>query len=206
VLVQLVSQAQIFGDPVMVAALVFAVGGPTVFAFSALSYSSQKLKPSINSAYITLQPVLVAVASLLLFGTVLTYEEMGSGLTVLFGLYLSIIGNPQVDRAWTEYMSDLPANVPQSIASVADAGVGAAVTVTGKVRDIGSDVRGRVGDIISQSTDVLDEQVTKALSTADLWQSDHEGNEDVQTQPTALGKPVDGLRGDHEDGQKSHLQ
>jgi hypothetical protein len=206
VLVQLVTQAQIFGDPVMVAALLFAVGGPTVFAFSALSYSSQKLKPSINSAYITLQPVLVALASLLLFGTVLTYEEMGSGLTVLFGLYLSIIGNPQVDRAWSEYMSDLPANVPQSIAYVADAGVGAAVTVTGKVRDIGSDVRGRVGDIISQSTDVLDEQVTKALSTADLWQSDREGNEDIQTQPPTLGTPVDGLQGDHEDGQKSHLQ
>ena len=145
--VQMWSQLSSFADPKLSGALAFAVLGPTVFAFSALSFASQKLKPSINSSYITLQPMLVSVVSLVLFGTTLSSQEIGAGGIVLAGLYLSIIGNPQVDRAWVEYVQDLPTNVPQTIASVADASVEAATTVGDAVADLGSDVRDYVQDL-----------------------------------------------------------
>lgn len=146
---QLWSQLNSFADPKLAGALTFAVLGPTVFAFSALSYSSQKLKPSINSSYITLQPMLVSLVSLVLFGTTLSSPEVGSGVIVLAGLYLSIIGNPQVDRAWSEYVQDLPTNVPQTIASVADASVGAAATVGEAVVELGTDVRDKIDNALS---------------------------------------------------------
>jgi hypothetical protein len=171
-LLQVVEQAGILG------ALVFAVLGPTVFSFSALSYSSRKLKPSINSAYITLQPVLVAIMSLVLFGNVLTSQELEAGLLVLIGLYFTIIGNPKVDREWKDYVSDLPTNVPQTLSNVADAvvdvkdvAVDAVVeTVVDTVSDIKSGLRELVG---SETEDNSDEKDAKDDA---LQKSGKEGN------------------------------
>lgn len=47
---QLTSQAGMLLQPGVAAALAFAILGPTVFNFSAMSYTSKKLKPSISSA------------------------------------------------------------------------------------------------------------------------------------------------------------
>jgi hypothetical protein len=153
--VQLFAQVGSFADPHVAGALLFAVLGPTVFAFSALSYSSQMLKPSINSSYITLQPVLVALLSLALFGTYLDLPECASGAFVLAGLYLTIIGNPCIDREWSEYVADLPTNVPQTIAMVADAGMLAAASVS----DTLDDATDRLGDMVSSSGDALEERM-----------------------------------------------
>lgn len=134
-------------DPTVLGALVFAVLGPTVFSFTALSYSSKKLKPSVNSAYITLQPVLVAVLSLLLFGDMLSTPEIQSGCLVLAGLYLTVIGNPDVDRAWRGYVSDLPTNVPQTLENVADAAVSASENVVETVSDTVAEVQETVAEV-----------------------------------------------------------
>jgi drug/metabolite transporter (DMT)-like permease len=99
-LVQLPAQATMLLDPTVAGALVFAVLGATVFCFTGMSYGSCKLKPSVSSSYITLQPMFVALISLVLFGTVLDSKEIAAGGVVVVGLYLSIIGNPSVDRAW----------------------------------------------------------------------------------------------------------
>jgi hypothetical protein len=200
---QVASQAQVFNDPVMLSALVFAVAGPTVFAFSAVSYTSKTLKPSINSAYSTLQPVLVAITSLLLYGTGLTNEEIACGFVVIVGLNLSIIGNPRVDRAWSEYVSNLPTNVPQSIACVADAGVEAVVTVTGKVREITSDVYGKASDVMTQSTDILDAQKTKVRQAIGSWQSVDKDGTACPLQLTKVMKSADGMRVKGKDVHKS---
>ena len=141
---QMLSEMKVLTDPVIAGTLAFAIIGPTVFAFSAMSFSSQKLKPSITSSYITLQPMIVAVLSLLLFGKTLDAPELASGSVVLLGLYFTIIGNPRVDREWIEYASDLPANVPQTIATVADATIDAA-----------SSVREDVSGLIETSVDKL---------------------------------------------------
>lgn len=145
--VQIPSQAMMLLDPVVLGALAFAVLGPTVFSFTALSYSSKKLKPSINAAYITLQPVLVAVLSQLLFGDRLSAPEIEAGGVVMAGLYLTVIGNPDVDRAWREYVSDLPTNVPQTLENVADAAVTASENVAETVSDTVTDVQETVAEV-----------------------------------------------------------
>ena len=153
--VQMLSELKAFDDPVVSGALVFAIVGPTVFAFTAMSFSSQKLKPSITASYITLQPVIVAVLSLLLFGKTFGLEEVSSGAVVLIGLYFTIIGNPRLDREWAEYVSDLPGNVPQTIATVADASVSAAETLGDKVTE-------RLDTLVASTGEVLEKVTTSS--------------------------------------------
>lgn len=171
---QIPSQALILVNPVVFGALIFAVLGPTVFSFTALSYSSKKLKPSVNSAYITLQPVLVAVLSLLLFGDGLSTPEIESGCVVLAGLYLTVIGNPTVDRAWREYVSDLGTNVPQTIENVADAAVtatenvaesvaGTVVEVQESVAETVTDMKERMEFIVADASDSLEHRSNIAV-------------------------------------------
>ena len=152
---QVFSEMRIFADPHIAATLVFAILGPTIFAFTAMSFSSQKLKPSITSSYITLQPMIVALLSLLLFGKTLDPPEVASGSAVLFGLYLTIIGNPRLDREWAEYWSDLPANVPQTIATVADAGAAAASDFRDNMAEVTDSVIGTVSDATSAVVESL---------------------------------------------------
>lgn len=151
----------------MAAALAFAVLGATVFCFTAMSYGSRKLKPSVSSSYITLQPMFVAVISLLLFGTMLDAKELESGALVLIGLYLSIIGNPSVDRAWQEYMSDLPTNVPQSITDAAETSASAAAAVKGCVADTVGDVKETMVDTVGDVKDTVVEVVEKVEDVKD---------------------------------------
>lgn len=166
---QALSELHSLQDPIVGGTLVFAVLFPTVFAFTAMSYSSTKLKPSINASYITLQPMIVAVLSLVLFGKVLDAPEIASGMVVLGGLYFTIIGNPRIDREWGEYMSDLPTNVPQTlsnvadampqtIATVADAGLNAVESVSESVSDRIDSIRESAGDLVSSvRTDAADD-------------------------------------------------
>lgn len=157
-------------NPAVFGALVFAVLGPTVFSFTALSYSSKKLKPSVNSAYITLQPVLVAVLSLLLFGDRLSTAEIESGCVVLAGLYLTVIGNPDVDRAWREYVSDLGTNVPrsaqQTLESVADAAVSVSENVAESMAETVSEVQESVAETVSDMHDSVKERVEYIVADA----------------------------------------
>eukprot|EP00892_Ulva_mutabilis_P007089 jgi/Ulvmu1/4752/UM020_0036.1 len=162
---QIPSQAATLLSPTLGGALAFAVLGATVFCFTAMSYGSQKLKPSVSSSYITLQPMFVAVLSLVIFGTMLDAKELESGALVLVGLYLSIIGNPSVDRAWQEYMSDLPTNVPQTFTDAAETSASAAAAVKGAVADTVGDVRDTVGDV---KETVVEKVEDVALSVQEL--------------------------------------
>ena len=158
---QLLSNAAPLTQPTVAGALLFAVAGPTVFAFCAMSFSSKKVKPSINASYTTLQPVLVAVLSLLLFGTALDSAECAAGALVIAGLGMTVVGSPKIDREWAAYVSDLPANVPQTIASVADASLSAAVTASETVSDRIEGVRADVGDRLEG---VLDDFVSSTAA------------------------------------------
>jgi hypothetical protein len=157
---QIPSQISILLDPAVLGALAFAVLGPTVFSFTALSYSSKKLKPSVNSAYITLQPVLVALLSLLLFGDMLSSAEIQSGCVVLAGLYLTVIGNPEVDRAWREYVSDLGTNVPQTLENVAETAVAVSENVVDTVAETVTAVSENVVETVSETVTEVQESVT----------------------------------------------
>jgi EamA-like transporter family len=148
--------------PAVAAALAFAVIGPTIFNFSAMAYTSQKLKPSISSAYITLQPIIVAFLSLALFGKRLSADECAAGLVVVTGLYLSVIGNPQLDREWAEYVSDLPGNVPQTISNVADATADAASNFSDATIDMAKNVGESVADSMVEVAVVVGASVTEA--------------------------------------------
>jgi EamA-like transporter family len=162
---QLASQAGMLLHPAVAAALVFAVVGPTVFNFSAMAYSSKKLKPSISSAYITLQPILVAVLSLALFGKVLSADECTAGLVVVLGLYLSVIGNPQLDRDWKEYVSDLPTNVPQTLANAADATIDVAHNVADATVDAAKSISETVADTVLEAAAAVTDAVSKAAGS-----------------------------------------
>lgn len=171
--VQIPSQVLSLMDPMVLGALAFAVLGPTVFSFTALSYSSKKLKPSVNSAYITLQPVLVAVLSLLLFGDMLSTPELQSGCLVLAGLYLTVIGNPDVDRAWREYVSDLGTSVPQTLETVADAAVSVSENVVAASENVAesmaetySDVKEGVAETVSDMRDSVKDRVDYIVADA----------------------------------------
>jgi EamA-like transporter family len=175
VALQALSELKALNDPLVSGTLLFAILGPTVFAFTAMSFSSQKLKPSINASYITLQPMIVALLSLLLFGKTLQPPEIASGMVVLGGLYFTIIGNPRIDREWADYVSDLPSNVPQTIATVADAGVSAAANVSDRidslvegagdfidnVRSRGSDGSGSDVDLSAQQEKEVEQDVRR---------------------------------------------
>lgn len=55
-------------------ALLYAVLGATVYCFTAMGYSSKRLKPSITSSYITLQPIMVALLSVWVFGRTISFQ------------------------------------------------------------------------------------------------------------------------------------
>lgn len=108
----------------------------------------------------------VAFLSLILFGTMLDAKELESGALVLVGLYLSIIGNPSVDRAWQEYMSDLPTNVPQSFTDAAENSVSAAVVLSDRVVDTMGDVKDSVVDTVE---DVKESVTGKVIDVKDSF-------------------------------------
>lgn len=176
---QIPGQAALLLQPNVAGALAFAVLGATVFCFTAMSYGSRKLKPSVSSSYITLQPMFVALLSLILFGTMLDVKELESGALVLIGLYFSIIGNPSVDRAWQEYMSDLPTNVPQTITDAAENGASAAAAVSDRVADTMGDVKDTVADTVEDVKETVagkveDVRETVAVKVEDVALSVHE--------------------------------
>jgi hypothetical protein len=174
---QLASQADMLLHPAVAAALVFAVAGPTVFNFSAMAYSSNKLKPSISSAYITLQPILVAILSLALFGKVLSADECTAGLVVVLGLYLSVIGNPQLDRDWREYVSDLPTNVPQTLANVADATIDVASNVADATVDAAKSISESVAETVVEAAAAVTDAVAEAAESVVDRAKDAEHNQ-----------------------------
>lgn len=107
----------------------------------------------------------VALLSLILFGTMLDTQELESGALVLVGLYLSIIGNPAVDRAWQEYMSDLPTNVPQTITEAAESSATAAIAVSDRVVDTMGDVKESVVDTVEEVKETVAGKVETVKET-----------------------------------------
>lgn len=112
--------------------------------------------------------------SLALFGKRLSPDECTAGLVVVLGLYLSVIGNPRLDREWADYVSDLPTNVPQTLANVADGAADAASNISDAASNISDSIAESVGDVASAVSTTVTE-AAESLGDSDGSGSDRPG-------------------------------